>query len=105
GQLEPLTLGEEHEGVLADRVAATRGCDADLAGLAGLAGGAVGAKDPLEVAASGLGDGLGDPQGGARGGVALVTVVDLEQLGVPVLAERAGDEAGDLGEQGDADAE
>ena len=58
-----------------------------------------------ELALGRLGDRLAEAKGGARGGVALVLVVDLEDLRVPALAEGAGGEPGEAAEEGDADAE
>src|SRR5512136_650783 len=79
GQLEPLSLAAEVDGVLADDVAAAQRLDPDLPGrpLAEDAVARVGER-VLRVAPERLGRDLAEPHGGARGRVALLLVVELD---------------------------
>src|SRR5690606_31751507 len=88
-QLDALALAEEHQGVLADRVAAAHAEHADLLQVPGAAERrAIGDRDLGEGAAGRLGDGLTDAQRGAGRGVALEAVVQLDELGLPLGPER-----------------
>src|SRR5512143_242846 len=88
GELEPLPLAAEEDGVLADDVAAPERLHADLPGRPL-------AEDPvarvrerlLRVAAERLGGDLPEPDGGAGRRVALLLVVDLDDLDVVTVAE------------------
>ena len=105
GDLDPLPLADEVDGVLADDVAAADGLHADLF-FGPLA------ADPLAVvvghlvvvAAERLGHHFAHAHRGAGGGVLLLVVVQLDDLHVEVVTQGLGHVLEDLEADVDADA-
>src|ERR1044071_7706484 len=104
--LQSLAGAEEVRRMLADDIATADRRHADLAARSGpdVAIARV-AFDLVVIDAVAGRDRTGDHQGGARGGVPLGAVMGLDDLGVPLRAERAGGLANQAAPEGDSSEE